>query len=156
MPRQQVDRPFQVILIASFQFLKAAFLIVVSAFLWLSPTSLPDSAAFTQLLFIAAHGKDVSGYLVPIFGAYVAYVGYGIYMMRPSTRTTLAISSAITVAISLKRLGVFGETSLTGQLDRQTLYILILIDLVIYLYLAFHPAIISSFDSRKRTSPLHS
>ena len=156
MRSQHIDRPFPVVLIATFQFIKAGFLIAVSAFLWLAPNYLPHSAAFTKMLFIAAHGKDVSGYLVPIFGAYVAYVGCGMYMMRPSTRTTLAISSAITVAVSLGRLGVFGDTTMTDQLDRQALYILILLDLAIYIYLAFHPEIVRSFESRKRTAPLHS
>jgi len=156
MQPRPVDRPFQVVLIASFQFLKAAFLIGVAAYLWLAPNSLPNSIAFSQMLFIAAHGRDVSGYLVPIFGAYVAYVGWGIYRMRPSTRTTLAISSAITVAVSLQRLGIFGDTTMHDQLDRQTLYILILLDLAIYIYLVFHPEIVRTFDSRKRTPPLHS
>lgn len=152
----QVDRPFQVVLIASFQFLKAAFLIVVAAFLWIAPDSLPHSAAFTQMLVIAAHGKDLSGYLVPIFGAYVAYVGYGIYTIRPSARRTLALSSAITIVVSTYRLGMFGETTLHDQLNRQTLYIIILLDLAIYMYLAFHPEIVRTFESRKRTPPLHS
>ncbi len=156
MRPQPVDRPPQVVLIASFQFLKAAFLIVVAAFLWIAPDSLPNSATFTQLLFIAAHGRDLSGYLVPIFGAYIAYVGCGIYMMRPSTRTTLALSSAITISVSVYRLGIFGGTRMTDQLDRQTLYILILLDLAIYIYLVFHPEIVRTFESRKKTPPLHS
>ena len=156
MRTRQVDRPLQVVLIASFQFLKAAFLIGVAALLWLAPNSLPNSIAFSQMLFIAAHGRDLSGVLVPIFGLYVAYVGCGIYMMRPSIRRTLAFSSAITVALSLQRLGIFGETTMTDPLDRQTLYILVLLDLAIYIYLVFHPEIIRTFDPNKRQPPLHS
>lgn len=156
MRPQQVDRPFPVVLIASFQFVKAGFLIGVAAFLWLAPDSLPNSIAFSQMLFIAAHGRDISGYLIPIFGAYVAYVGYGIYVMLPSARRTLAVSSAITIAVSLQRLGIFGGTGVIGQLDRETLYILILLDLAIYIYLAFHPEVVRTFESRKRRPPLHS
>ena len=156
MRRQQADRPPQVVLIALFQFLKAGFLIGVAAFLWLAPDSLPNSVAFSHMLFLAAHGRNVSGYLVPIFGAYVAYVGCGIYMMRPSTRATLAISSAITVSVSLQRLGLFGDATVHDQVDRQTLYILVLLDLAIYIYLAFHPETVRAFESRKRTPPLHS
>jgi len=156
MPAQSVDRPFQVVLIASFQFLKAAFLIGVAALLWLAPNSFPNSVALTQMLFIAAHGRNLSGFLVPVFGAYVAYVGWGIYTMRPSVRRTLACSSAITIALSLQRLGFFGETTMHDPLDRQTLYILILLDLAIYIYLVFHPEIIRSFTGNKRMPPLHS
>jgi hypothetical protein len=150
------DRPYQVVLIACFQFMKAGFLLTVAAFLWIAPNALPNSMAFSHMLFIAAHGRDVSGYLIPVIGLYVAYVGCGIYMMRPSVRQTLAISSAITVALSLKRLGLFGGPMVLGQLDRETLYILILLDLTIYLYLAFHPETVRSFESRKRPRPLHS
>jgi len=156
MRPQQVDRPFPLVLIASFQFLKAGFLIGVAALLWIAPEMLPHSSTFSQMLFIAAHGKDISGFLVPFFGLYVAYVGYGLSMMRPSFRRNLAISSAITIAVSLQRLGLFGESSMTSQVDRQTLYILILIDLTIYIYLAYHPEIASSFERQKKLPPVHS
>ncbi len=128
-----------------FQFVKAAFLLTVAALLWLSPESLPHSAAFTQVFFIAAHGKDLPGVLVPIFGCYVAYVGVGLWKLRPSIRRTLAVSSAITIAVSLNRLGVFGETGVTDSFQRQALYVLILLDLAVYIYLVYHPDIVRSF-----------
>jgi hypothetical protein len=146
MDRQPVERPFQVTLIAIFQFAKAAFLLVVAALLWLSPESLPHSEAFTQVLFIAAHGKDLPGVLVPIFGGYVAYVGLRLLQLKPSVRRTLAVSSAITVAVSLNRLGVFGDASVTNSFQQQTLYVLILLDLAVYIYLVFHPEIVRSFS----------
>ena len=146
MGPQKVERPFALYLIAGFQFLKAAFLLIVAAFLWLAPDSLPQSAAFTQMLFIAAHGRDVSGVVVPGFGLYVAWVGIGLLRLRPRVRRNLAISSAFTVAFALQRLGLFGETNMTSEFDRQTLYILILLDLAVYIYLAFHPDITSSFN----------
>ena len=118
--------------------------------LWLAPNSLPNSIAFSQMLFIAGHGRDLSGILVPVFGVYVAYVGVGIYTMRPSVRRTLALSSAITIALSLQRLGLFGETTMWDPLDRETLYILILLDFAIYIYLVFHPEIIRTFETRKQ------
>jgi hypothetical protein len=143
-------------LIAGFQFMKAAFLIIVAGFLWLAPDALPNSAAFSQLLVIAAHGKDLSGYLVPVFACYVIYVGVGLLKLRPSIRKNLALSSAITICVSLQRLGVFGDTDMTNQFDRQTLYILILLDLAIYIYLAFHPEIIRCFGPSKPLPPVHS
>jgi len=147
--QKRVDRPTPVILIASFQFLKAGFLLTVAGFLWLAPDLLPSSAAFSKMLFIAAHGKEISGVLVPVFGCYVAYVGVGIFKMRPSIRRTLAISSAITICLSLRRLGVFGgESTITSQLDRQAVYILILLDLAIYIYLAFHPELVRCFKPK--------
>jgi hypothetical protein len=150
------DRPTAVILIALFQFAKGAFLLIVAAFLWLTPEALPNSAAFSRMLFIAAHGKDLSGILVPIFGCYLVYIGFGLLWLRPSTRTNLAISSAITIALSLQRLGLFGESDMTDLLDRQTLYILILLDFAIYIYLVYHPAITSSFNREKRFPQVHS
>ncbi len=150
MEQQWVDRPLPVIFIACFQFLKAGFLLTVAGFLWLAPDQLPNSAAFSKMLFIAAHGKDLSGVLVPIIGCYVAYVGVGIFRMRPSVRRTLAISSVITICLSLRRLGLFGESTVTSRTDRQTLYILILLDLVIYIYLAFHPELVRCFKPPTR------
>ncbi len=145
MGRHRVYRPFQVILIAMFQFAKAAFLLIVTALLLLSPGSLPHSAAFAQLLFIAAHGKDLSGILVPIFGCYVAYVGFGLLQLNPYIRRTLAVSSAITIAVSLDRLGLFGEATVTNSFQREALYVLILLDLAVYIYLVYHPEIVRSF-----------
>ena len=149
MGPQRVDRPFAVILIASFQFAKAAFLLTVAAFLWLAPDALPHSHAFTEMLFIAAHGRDLSGVLVPIFGVYVVYIGVCLLRLRPRTRRNVAISSAITVAVSLQRLGLFGESTMTSHFDREALYILILLDLAVYIYLAFHPEIARSFKRNR-------
>jgi len=152
MRPHRVDRPVPVVLIATFQFLKAAFLLAVAGFLWLAPASLPNSAGFSQLLFIAAHGKELSGYFVPVFGCYLIYIGIGLLRLRPGVRINLAISSVITIAVSLQRLGLFGETGATTNLDHQTLYILILLDLVIYIYLVFHPEIVECFKSQSRSS----
>jgi hypothetical protein len=150
MGPHKVDRPVPVIFIACFQFLKAGFLLTVAGFLWLAPDLLPNSAAFSKMLFVAAHGKDLSGYLIPIIGCYVAYVGVGIFQLKPSIRKNLAISSVITICLSLRRLGLFGESAITSRTDRQTLYILILLDLAIYVYLAFHPEIVRCFKPPSR------
>jgi hypothetical protein len=137
--------PPAVMLIAVFQFAKAAFLLIVSLMLWVAPEALPHTEGFEQLLYVAAHGRSVSGVLVPVFGCYVAYVGWGLVRLRKRVRRNLAISSALTIGLSLQRLGVFGDTDMHGQLDRQTLYILILLDLMVYIYLTFHPDITKAF-----------
>ena len=150
MGQKYIAPPRPIMLIAAFQFAKAGCLLTVAAFLWLAPDMLPNSQAFTQLLFIAAHGRDLSGFLVPLFGCYVAYTGVRLLYLSPSIRRTLAISSAITICVSLQRLGIFGETSMHSQLDRQTVYILILLDLAVYIYLAFHPEIARTFSRSKK------
>jgi hypothetical protein len=144
--RRPLHRPFQIGLIAGFQFLKGGFLLLVAGFLWLAPDRLPDSEAFSHMLLIAAHGKSLSGVVVPLFGLWVCWVGFGIWRMRPRVRRNLAISSALTISLSLQRLGLFGESSMSSQADRESLYILILLDLAVYIYLAFHPAITHSFE----------
>jgi len=149
MGSPRVDRPIPVIAIASFQFAKAAFLLTVAAFLWLAPDSLPYTELFSQLLFIAARGRDISGVVVPLLGLYLIYVGIQLLRLRPTTRRNLAISSAITIVLSLQRLGVFGDTDMTSNFDHEALYIVILCDLTIYIYLAFHPEILRTFK-RKR------
>jgi hypothetical protein len=149
MPQPRVHPPFQIVLIAAFQFIKAGFLLCAAGILLFSPESLGQSDTFSQLLLIAAHGKTLSGYLVPAFGFYLLYIGFSLLRMRKKTQRNLAISSVITICGSLQRLGVFGESTLTSQFDRQTLYILILLDLAVYIYLAFHPEITGSFDSWK-------
>lgn len=143
-------------MIACFQSAKGAFLLIVAAFLWIAPNALPHSQTFTELLYLAAHGKDLTGYFVPIFGSYLVYVGYGLFTFRPSVRTNLSISSAATIALSLQRLGLFGHTATLNYTDRETLYILILFDFAIYVYMVFHPEIVSSFERAKRLGPLHS
>ena len=149
MPRRHVRPPVQVVLIAIFQFMKGGFLLGVAAYLWFAPDALPHTEAFTQMLFIAAHGRDLSGVLVPVFGVYVIYIGIGLMRLWKSVRRNLALSSAITICVSLQRLGVFGESNMTSNMDRQTLYIIIFIDFVIYIYLAFHPEITRSFREAK-------
>lgn len=156
MRPQKVDRPLPLIVIGCFQFLKAGFLIGVATLLWIAPDALPHSETFSELLYIAAHGKDVSGILVPVLGCYMIYVGYGLFTLRPSTRANLAISSALTAALSLKKLGLFGDENMTSSVNRETLYILILLDLTIYIYMVYHPEIVSSFTRAKRPSPIHS
>jgi hypothetical protein len=146
MGPKRVERPTPVILIAMFQFLKAGFLLGVAGFLWLAPNSLPNSAAFEQMLFIAAHGKNISGVLVPIFGCYLIYIGVGLIRLRPGIRKNLALSSAITICGSLWKLGLFGESHMTSQFDRQTFYILILLDF------AYHPEIVRCFKVQSRPS----
>src|SRR5580658_4432203 len=117
MPSARVRVPFQVILIASIQFAKAAFLLIVSGFLLFAPDLLPQSGMFNQMLVVAAHGKNVSGVLVPIFGFYLIYVGVQLLRLRRATRRSLAISSVITICASLQRLGLFGETGMTSYFD---------------------------------------
>ena len=147
MYRRKLRRPPQVVVIALFQFAKAACLLTVFAWLWISPDSLPNSAAFNQVLFVAAHGKSLTGILVPVFGLYMIYVGVGLLNLRRRFRRNLAISSAITIGVSLQRLGLFGETTVTNSWDRETLYILILLDFAVYIYLAFHPEIARTFKN---------
>jgi len=144
--RRPLHRPFQIVLVSGFQFLKGGFLLLVAGFLWLAPDQLPNSEAFSQMLLIAAHGKTLPAILVPAFGLWVCWVGFGLWRMRRRVRRNLAISSVLTIALSLQRLGLFGESSMTSEADRQSLYILILLDLAVYIYLAFHPAITRSFE----------
>jgi hypothetical protein len=156
MPAPAIHRPLPVLLIVGFQYLKAAILLTVTAFLWLAPDALPYSDTFSQVLFIAAHGKKLPSFLVPAFALYVGFIGWRLWNLRPKTRRNLAISLSITIALSLQRLGLFGQTDLHSPIDRESLYILILFDLAIYIYLAFHPAIAESFDeARRRRNTTH-
>jgi hypothetical protein len=149
MRPQRVDRPFAVFLIAGFQFLKAGFLLAVAVYLWLGPEGLPHTEAFSELFFIAAHGKNLPGVLVPVFGCYVAYTGFCLLRLKRSTRRALALSSAITICVSLDKLGLFTGDGVTSPVHQETLYILILLDLAVYIYLAFHPEIARSFNRRR-------
>ena len=151
-----VEKPFALYLIAAFQSLKGGFLLLVAALLWIAPDALPNSQTFTELLYVAAHGKDLTGYLVPIFGAYLVYVGYGLFTLRPSVRTNLIISCAVTIGVSMQRLGLFGYSGYLSNLDRETLYILILFDSAIFIYMVFHREIASSFRNSTKARPLHS
>jgi hypothetical protein len=158
MPQTRAHAPFQIVLIAAFQFIKAGFLLCAAALILLDPNAVRDSDTFSQLLVIATRGKNLSGILLPALGFYLIYIGFGLLRMRKKTQRNLAISSVITICGSLQRLGVFGEASLISWFDRETLYILILLDLAVYIYLAFHPDITGSFDnwSGRRSNGLDS
>jgi hypothetical protein len=148
MGPKRVDRPAPVIAIACFQFAKGAFLLTVAAFLAFAPDSLPYTRLFSQLFFIAARGRNVSGVLVPLLGLYLIHIGVQLLRLRPTTRRNLAISSAITIVLSLQRLGVFGDSDMRSNFDHEALYIVILADLTVYIYLAFHPEILRIFKRK--------
>lgn len=145
-------RPIQVTIIALVQFLKAAILILIPTLGWLDPNATHYSPALTQIVYVASRGRELPGILMPLIGFYVAFLGMGLWKLRPGARRNVLLGSLFTIMISLARLGVFdtllGLRITQSPAEQQTVMIIILFDAAIFLYLAFHHDITLSFRAR--------
>lgn len=146
-------RPTSLTLIALFQFGKAALLILVALLSWLGYAGTLDYIPnLKDLLFIASHGKDPHGWMLVVFGCYAAAIGRGIWNLRRWARNSLVFTSLCMLVLWLAHHD-FGTALPTmpgiGRVSSQTVYLLLLFDLVIFLYLKFHDDTVRSFPPRR-------
>jgi hypothetical protein len=150
-------RPLPLALIVLFQFLKAAFLLLVSAVFWTGHESrlarIPD---LRDLLFLASHGKDPNGLVVLVLGLYAAAIGYGLWKFRRWARNSLVFTSLSMLVLWFAHYD-FGTALPTmpaiSQVAAQTVYILLLLDFFIFMYLKFHGDTARCFPPKRRAQP---
>ena len=148
------SRPASLTMIALFQFSKASFLILIAAVSWLgyagTLTYIPN---LKDLLFIASHGKDPHGIMLVVFGSYAAAIGNGIWKLRRWARNSLVFTSLCMLVLWLVHHDF--DTSIPtmpgiARVRNQTVYLLLLFDFVIFMYLKFHHETARCFPPKKR------
>lgn len=153
--RQQQTRPGPITLIALFQFSKAAFLFVVVVLVWLSPEMQWGSRTFWGSVYIASHGGGLPSFLTPIVAVYAAIIGVGLWRLQRWARNLLMVTSGLSAARWLRYFSLnwaIGGTglgkhvnSLNSEFERQTVYVLVLIDIFVFLCLVYFPGVAEAF-----------
>jgi hypothetical protein len=145
--RKTIRRPLPITVIASFQMGKALFLLIFAALEWLSPDSILNYPAMAGLFYIATHGRNISGVIIPILGVYFGFIGLGLWRMKNWARKNLIATSVVTIIIwgRLFFLEWVHEEPIKLGIDRSTVYSLVLLDIVIFSYLVLYGDIADRF-----------
>ncbi|HLW55301.1 MAG TPA: hypothetical protein VKW06_20905 [Candidatus Angelobacter sp.] len=135
--------------LAYLQFCKAAILLLSGLAAILSPSGWPNSKHLVMAaVYIAAHSIQLPPVFNILLAIYPAVVGWGLWRMRNWARVALIISSGLMVIRWLTALfatqWASGETILHTPLARMTVWTLIILDSVIFLYL-MQPEVRSAF-----------
>jgi hypothetical protein len=149
-----LKRPPQVSAIASFQFVKAALLLIIAILPFFGGEgrlayipNLPD------ILFLASHGKDPHGLLIVFLGVYAAVIDVGLWRLKRWARNSLLTSSGLMLVFWFAHRD-FGTSLIimpaVSLVATQTVYILLTCDFVIFMYLRFHTETAQAFPTRTR------
>jgi len=147
-----VQRPTAVTAIALYQFFKAWFLLVVTAVVLLAP-DMEWGATFREMVFVASHGGSRIGLFTPVIGIYAAVVGAGLWGLKKWARRVLIVSSGLTVARWIRYLSInwavrgtlMSGRSLTPGYEQQSVFALLFVDALIFLYLALYDGVAEAF-----------
>jgi hypothetical protein len=148
----EVERPFPVTVIAHFQFVKAAFLLGVAALLQFVPDAVHSMPLLPFFLYVAAHGRDTHGFLLPIAGLFVGFVGYGLWRLKPWARRSLIVSTAFMLILWGHRFftdRMEGVVTLKTPHEQQTVAMVLFLDAVVFLYMVAYDDIPRAFGKRK-------
>ena len=148
------SRPASVTLMALLQFAKGLTMVAVATLTFIASKSTPsDLPDFRELVFFASHGKEPKGLLLLVLGVYAIYLGSGLWRLKRWARNSLMATSGIMLVFYTIHayMGVpiliMPAISLVQQ---QTVYILLLFDGAIFLYLKFHAETYLSFPKKRR------
>jgi hypothetical protein len=147
-------RPLPVTVIVLFQFLKAAFLVFVAVLPWTGHASrLASIPQLRDLIFLASHGKDPNGLVLLVLGIYAAAIGCGLWNLRRWARNSLVFTSLLMLVLWFAHYD-FGTALPTmpaiSLVATQTVYVLLLLDFVIFMYLKFHHDTARCFPAKPR------
>jgi hypothetical protein len=148
------SRPFSVTLLSIFQFSKAVFLIMVAALAWLGlADTLSTIPRLHDLIFLAAHGKDPHGLLLLALGIYGAFVGQGLWNLKRWARNSLFYNALFMLVFWFMHQD-FGTKLIlmpgAERVEHETIYVLLLIDSAIFIFLTFHSDAAHSFPPKRR------
>lgn len=146
-----VGRPFPATAIALLQFAKAAFLGLVAVTARFNPDALRSIPSLPALVYLAAHGRDVAGPLLPFVAIYTAVIGWGIWRLWRWARKSLVISSGLMVGLWTRKFildRMAGEQSFRSTEEQQAIFFLLFLDLVVIAYLAFYDDIPRAFEQQ--------
>ncbi len=153
-PKPPSRRPLPLILITLLQFIKAAFLVLVAVLPWTGHGSrlakVPD---LRDLIFLATHGKEPNGLVLLVLGLYAYAIGWGLWNFRRWARNSLVFTSLLMLVLWFAHYD-FGTPVITmpaiSLVEVQTVYILLLLDFFIFMYLKFHDDTARCFPAKKR------
>jgi hypothetical protein len=151
-------RPFSVAMLSIFQFSKAVFLVMVAVLAWLGlANTLSAIPRLHDLIFLAAHGKDPHGILLFVLGLYGAFVGQGLWNLKRWARNSLFYNALFMLVFWFIHQDFGTRLFLmpgAENVEHETIYLLLLIDSAIFLFLKFHSDAADSFPKkRKRRRP---
>lgn len=155
---RQKRRPGLVTLIALFQFSKAGFLLVVIALVLVHPEMQRGSLPFWGLVYVASNGGGRPGLVTLLVGIYSAIVGWGLWVLKPWARNILMVTSGLTTLRWIRYLSInaiIGDTELGRHVrtlkpgfEQQSVYLLVLLDALVFCCLAFYPDVAEAFGKK--------
>jgi len=153
-------RPTPVTAIALLQFGKAWLLMLAAVIAWMVPEALQAyGKVFSSVVYFASHGKHSPPFLLPIYGAYVAAMGWGLWQLRGWARRNLMATSGLTLAI-WGRWFLFDQAlggpirNATGEpaptsAQIQAIGFLLLVDAIVFFYLFFDVDVKQAFGVKE-------
>ena len=143
-------RPGIVELVALYQFAKAALLIFTFALVVYYPSLRWESESFWQAVYVASNGGGKPGYQTLAVGLYAVAVGWGLWNLKKWARYCLMVTSGMTAALWIRylslnfALGWNSRGPKTG-FERESVYMLIMVDVIVFCCLALYPDVAESF-----------
>jgi hypothetical protein len=147
------SRPAIVTLIAGYEFLRAALLMLTAAVVLRYPLRI-SSGAFSEIFYVVSNGAQHLTILTPLTAAYAAAIGWGLWEKEKWARRLLITTSSLALVRWLlyswlnSRLGASdaGLARLQAAFGTaQSVTTLVAVNLLIGLYLAFSPGVAESF-----------
>jgi hypothetical protein len=163
--RKRAARPGGVGLIAGFQLIKGAVLVLTALVLHWNPNEvLSPQSPFYPILYVATRGNVVllnaavqGSNILPAFffilGSYLSAIGLGLWQIQKWARRTVMFTSGMTLLLWAKATLLDSAPSFvtssygTSSPDLKDFYILLFFDLVVFAYLV-RGSIADLFDKR--------
>jgi hypothetical protein len=151
-------RPAVVTAIALYEFFRAALILLVLLSIQMDPTGYLTSRLDVQVLTYIVTRHNVSSYaipfLMPLVAVFVLSIGLGLWFLRKWARNALMIASGTTVVLWLRHFLVvdwaLGETTLKTEAGRQSVYVIIMLDALIFGCLALYPDVAKAFGEKSK------
>lgn len=148
--QQRLERPGGVIIVACFQILKAAVLLLTGMLLRWKPDVVDNSrSVLYPLLYVATRGKyaalnaaiqdtNLLPGLIFLFGLYLAVIGSGLWQLKQWARRTVMFTCGMTLLLWAKST-ILPSTLSSGlsfaSSDLQNFHILLFFDGMVFVYL---------------------
>jgi hypothetical protein len=148
-------RPAPVTFISLYHFCAAIFLLVILLVTAFDPDSHFNSNLAVQVTtyLITRHNIVSRGsipILMPAIAGYLAIVGWGLWCLQAWARRLVIATSGLTVLSWLRALLIrqwtLGESLFRDELARQTVYVLMAINSIIFCCLTLYPDVVQAFE----------
>ena len=155
---QLKSRPGLITLIALFQFSKAGLLLIVIALVLEYPEIQWGSLPLWGLVYIASNGAGRPGLVTLLIVVYSVIIGWGLWVLRRWARNILMVTSGLTTLRWIRYLSINAIISGTESgrhmrtlkpgFEQQSVYLLVLLDALVFCCLAFYPDVAEAFGKK--------